>query len=72
MTDKPKTVEVRIAVAVDKDGGWCSSGADGHKDDDLMNAALGGMGRHEARYWVTATLPIPQPQEVEGQVSDGD
>ena len=62
-----KTVKVRIAVAVDPDGNW---NAYGWTDADgvAMELALEGVASGEARYWVTAELPVPPAPEVAGAV----
>ena len=65
---KPKTVTVRIAVAIDPHGEWNAVGTNAIDDDDAMNLAIDGVKAGEARYWVTAALPIPEPQEIAGTV----
>lgn len=66
-----RTVKVRIAVAVDRDGRW-SAYAYSDKDgivktthDDLF---VDDMKDGEARYFVTAELPVPESVDVEGTV----
>ena len=69
MTEQSKkTVTVRIAVAVDPSGDWSASGWKDAKD--AMGCAVESIGVGEARYWVTAELPIPQAPEVEGKVEN--
>ena len=65
---EPKTVTVRIAVAIDPYGCWCAAGHSGMDDGAAMDLAIDGVKAGEARYWVTATLPIPEPQEIDGTV----
>ena len=62
--DKPKTVRVRIAVAVDETGDWATSGWNSkhdHKyDQRAQDAALEGVtGRHVGFHWIEADIPIP-------------
>ena len=68
-----RTVKVRIAVAVDPDGRW-SAFAYSDKDgivktthDDLF---VDDMKDGEARYFVTADLPIPETVEIQGTVDE--
>lgn len=65
---EPKTVTVRIAVAIDPYGGWNAVGASTIDDGAAMDLAIDGVKAGEARYWVTATLPIPEAQEIAGKV----
>ena len=80
---EPGTVEVKIAVVVDRTGTWAASGAtDGEgisvhgAEADAMEAlsrGLGGIWGPTCTYTVTATLPIPvepEPVIVEGEVQD--
>lgn len=57
-SSEQKTVRVRIAVAVDKDGDWRAWG-------DVEEVVVFGG---EALHWVEADIPLPQPQTVEGEV----
>lgn len=66
-----KTVAVRIAVAVDAEGKWFANGWHDARGNDAMTEATERVGLGEARYWVTAELPVPVP-EVVGTVSDRD
>lgn len=66
-----KTVKVKIAVAVDTDGDWCSAGWSNADDNDLIGAAIENIGEGEARYWLIAELEVPEekkPIEIEGKV----
>ncbi len=65
---EPKTATVRIAVAVDQDGDWAACGAIYITDEEMMGDATYHLNDGAARYWVTATLPIPEPQEISGTV----
>ncbi len=61
-TPKPKTVRVRVAVLVNVDGTW-------HADE----TAMGLIDQDDERvYYLTADLPIPEPQEVEAEVEEQD
>lgn len=64
------TVTVRIAVAVGTNGAWSCVGANwaGDEDDSVGRAALNQISGQASLFWVTATLPIPEPVEVEGKV----
>ena len=62
-----KTVKVRIAVAVDPDGKWSAYGCPGADETD-MDIAVDAVAPGEARYWVTAELPIPAEIDVAGAV----
>ena len=66
-----KTVKVRIAVAVDPSGNWESCGWRGSSDEEAMDVAVESVGTSEARYLVTAELPIPEAVEVAGKVEGG-
>ncbi len=62
-----RTVRVRVAAAVDHDGFWSALGWP-NADGEDMREACANVGDGEARYWITAELPIPKPGEVETQV----
>lgn len=59
-----KTVTVRIAVAVDPSGAWNAYGGGSLKDKDAMEFAVEVLGDGEARFWLTAELPVPEIAEV--------
>lgn len=66
-----KTVKVRIAVAVDPKGLWSASGWSFNGRpmiEEPMDIAIDGVGEGEARYWITAEIPVPEVREVEGVV----
>lgn len=71
------TVRVRIAVVVDPSGKWNAVGYSKDGDlnnvlgDDDMDFAIEGLGdgSGESRFWITATLPVPEAATVEGEVS---
>ena len=56
-----ETVRVRVAVAVDSNGEWNACGAVGMDDQDAMCLAADPLEFGEARYWLEAKLPLPQP-----------
>ncbi len=66
-----KTVKVRVPVAVDHEGRYaaCRWWNEGREGDwrDFMDVALDELHEGEARYWLTAELPIPEV-EVEAEV----
>lgn len=64
-----KTVKVRIAVAVDPKGAWNASGWSGATNKVAMDCAVDVVESGEARYWLEAELPIPEPQEVQAVVT---
>ncbi|MBO1080863.1 hypothetical protein [Roseomonas haemaphysalidis] len=66
-----QTVKVRIAVAVDKTGDWNAFGSKGSKAHDAMSIAVEMVEDGEARYWITAELPIPSAADVAGEVEAG-
>lgn len=64
---EPKTVTVRIAVAIDPHGGWNAVGTNAIDDDDAMSLAMMDLPVCTA-YWVTVTVPVPEAQEIAGKV----
>ena len=71
---QPKTVRVRIAVAVGDDGVWNSCGWGGpndtQKDVELIGIALEPMESGIVNvHWVEADVPVPASVVVEGNVS---
>ena len=65
-----KTVRVKVAVAVDKNGRWMATGAHDNKDRISMDTCLDFVEEGEARYWLTADLPIPEETTVEAGVEN--
>lgn len=61
-------INVRIAVAVDPDGKWNAVGFNGSDDADKMMLATEVVSAGEARYWLTATLDVPEAREIEANV----
>ena len=67
-----RTVKVRIAVAVDKTGCWSASGwlTDNEESagKEAMDICRDGVQDGEARYWLTATLEVPEERTVEADL----
>lgn len=63
-----KTVKVRIAVAVDQTGDYEATAVKTGKWD-VADYILDNLEPGEARYWVTAELPIPEPVEIAGEAT---
>jgi hypothetical protein len=62
----PRTVRVRIAVAVSPDGDWNAAGHSGGGGSAMAVVALQSM--YDARVtWVEADVPLPVPAVVEGE-----
>jgi hypothetical protein len=77
--DTPRTVRVRIAVAVTPEGGWASFGTSTHTNGvraAAFSRRLAGdyshMRGHPQRItWVEADVPLPLPEStVEGAPCD--
>ena len=77
MSDKPKTVRVRIAVAVSRTGAWAAygwqlAGSKPRSDSDflreMMEEDVYGV---DATHYVEADVPIPQNigETIEGEVA---
>ena len=65
-----KTVRVRIAVAVDRDGAWVASGWSDAKGEpcDCIGDMVDGLEVGEARSFVEADVPLPEQAVIEGEV----
>lgn len=70
----PKTIKVRIAVAVNEKGQYIAE-VDGCRSMGPAEHALWCVQRDEEErpmaasvHWITAELPVPEAQEVEGRV----
>ena len=68
MSDKAKTVKVRIAVSVDLNGQWSCFGHSSMNEEDAHEFVAEGGAEGEARYWLTAELAIPSIAEVPAEV----
>lgn len=66
----PKTVKVRIPVAVDPQGRWYAHGYPTIRNHDelLETTDFDTIGPNEALYWITAELAVPEVAEVAGVV----
>lgn len=69
-------VKVRIAVAVDVNGNWASTGWGKNKgnyskkrDDEMMEFALETLEPGEAQYFIEAELDIPTIKTISATVS---
>lgn len=71
----PRTITVRIPVAVDENGDWVAYGFTDHQIKDLSSLFETGVGEDlsggERLYFVTVELAVPEPVIVVGQV-EGD
>lgn len=60
--DERRTVKVRVAVCVDREGDWAASGwpvETAAAGEEVMRVAGEGLLAGEARYWLEAELPVP-------------
>lgn len=78
MPSEPRTIKVRIPVAVDPQGRYYayiiggdeSAGPDNLKD--LLDCTdMSVIGPGEVLYWLTAELPVPTATEVSATVEEG-
>lgn len=69
---EPRTVRVRVAVAVDERGAWWSSGNNYMSEPRRYRSALSSMqsrrGKHVRVHWIEADLPLPTEPEVAASV----
>ena len=63
-----RTVTVRIAVAVSPAGSWSAHGGIDITDRQAMDDACECLDQGEARFWLTAELPVPESAEVAATV----
>jgi len=67
-----KTVKIRVAVAVDSEGKWNASGwnRNNGKNNDIeaMDLAISGVDQGECRFFIEATLPIPEVTTIDADV----
>lgn len=69
-----KTVRVRIAVAVDANGHWSSSGwypslSEHREEARILRTAIENLDSDECvTHWIEADVPIPEPKTIEGNV----
>ncbi len=70
-----KTVKIKVAVAVDPEGGWMASGwsdRNGEPVEEAMENCIDDFGGNEAKYWLEAELPIPKEMTVQATVVESD
>jgi hypothetical protein len=64
---KPKTIRVRIAVAVDAAGDWAAAGWRGAKDSEALEAAIDAgaelAGCYQV-YYLSVEVPAAKPIEL--------
>lgn len=65
---KPRTVRVRIAVAVTSDSKWYARGCYDEDDHRMLNYARGSIDSAAAVVFVEADVPVPEPVTVQGEV----
>ena len=65
-----KTVRVKVAVGVEPTGKWNAFGWSHGTDAEKMELAVEPLDPGEARFWLTATLPVPQEVEVVAEVRE--
>jgi hypothetical protein len=53
------TIEVKIAVAVDRNGNWCSAGWKDAGDKEKRDSAAEYVEPGERIYWLTARVEVP-------------
>jgi len=61
----PKTVKVRIAVGIDKDGDWEACGNSVLQDQEKENRC---SWSRSVTHWIEAEIPIPESQTIDGRV----
>lgn len=69
----PKTVKVRIAVAVDRRGEWAAAGWSaygGGEPVDVLDGHLEELECGERFYWVEAQLEVPEVEVVQGETRE--
>ncbi len=66
-----KTVQVRIAVAVNSYGAWNAYGRECSDDDETMACVIEGHSGSISQFWITAELPVPEVVEAAGTVTPG-
>lgn len=64
----PPTVKVRIAVCITDTRDWSAFGDDELPEPDITAIAHDGVdqGDNATIHWVTAEIPVPQSQQIEG------
>ena len=59
-----RTVDVRVAVSMDRDGDWVASGWKGATDAAAIDASAKDVAAPVSVTWLTATLSVPEAVEV--------
>jgi hypothetical protein len=62
-------VKVRVAVAVDPQGDWASSGFSGQDEAEAHSYCTDHIQPGESRYWLEAEVDIPEPVTVQAEVT---
>ena len=73
MAEKPKTVRVRIAVAIDEYGHYFVVGWDGGTDKQRVESArefFESANGNECVHFIEADVPLPVSETIEGKVND--
>lgn len=65
-----RTVKVKVAVAVDRNGRWVAHGWEYEADATAMQCARNAVGWAPACYWLEAEVAVPEATTVAAQVSD--
>jgi hypothetical protein len=65
-------VNVRVAVAVGQNGEWYAVGSSKSNDDNTMALAAENIAYGELRYWLTASLKLPEVKVVKANVENVD
>ncbi len=65
---KPKTVRVRVAVAVDEHGNYSTGGESNRKDNMLIHDATVFMPKAKAIYFIEADVPLHAAETIKGEV----
>ena len=63
--------KIRVAVAINEEGQWLACGYPDDDDqaiDEVVSGVMEEGGQQLATYWLTATVPIPETDEVEAEV----
>lgn len=70
MTEKTKTIRVRIAIAISPDESWAAYGYwDAKTDKDIKDGLfIDGIADGEQVHWIEADVPVPAPQIIAGEV----
>jgi len=64
---RSKTVKIRIALAVDRQGNWGAAGWKGAKDPEAMEQVMepGEISGTVQEYFLTIDVPLPMPKPIE-------